>query len=190
MRGFVVGVAILAACGSSKQASSPSAGSGARPHAGEPVATPLLAPGDMLLVLNDDGEEGVRIHRDGTIETGIPDLQLRLASHGERLELFAPPRTDAIITLEPDGSVHPDNVGATIGDDGALTFKAGSLFSEDEVTMALAADGRLVGVDRTKGQGFRVEGATTPALRRTAMFVFLGLELAFLGAASSAAAGP
>jgi hypothetical protein len=189
MRGVVIGVAILTGCGSAKQASPPSAGSGSAAHASKPVAA-SLPPGDMRLVLSDDGEGGVRIHEDGTIETGSRDLQLRLVSHGDRLELFAPPRTDAILTLEPDGSIDPEGLGATIGADGALTIKPGSMFGADEVRLAFGADGRLVFVEEQNGQGFRVDGATTPALRRTAMFVFLGLVLVIVGAAMSRAAGP
>lgn len=133
--------------------------------------TPTTAPAGVTLALGEmklidvNKNEAVSIHADGSIEYAGQG-GVKVTTDGK---IVKSDTGEVGFTLLPDGSIKgPD--GNVI--DITLTPE-GSIKSGDK-TITLGDDGNLVGANPEAPQ-MRVEGATTPALKRTALFVLIAL---------------
>lgn len=149
----------LAACG----------GKSSAPATPEPPVTEKAANlsnlelGEMKLV-DIEKNEAILVHADGKIEMGgqvlasvTADGKLRLQANGED-----------VMWLEADGSLKVAG-----GQPLPITFGADGTVTADGETISIDDEGKIVG--GKEAAPLKVEGATTPGLKRTALFVLVGL---------------
>ncbi len=155
---------VLAACGGSKQPDPAKATPAASATVIELAELTLIDGDQPFMKLHADGKSeiafapgkwdpGPTFHADGTIDfegkpmgkvtTGIGGQLELVGTHNDKVVA-----TDAMLTVTQDGEVS----GLELGADGKATF---------------------TGAHHRKGQSFRIEGATTPGKRQTALLMSL-----------------
>ena len=160
MKRFAIAFVLLAAaCGSKKPDTTTTPGSGS-----VVAATGVkLELGELKLVDVKNGK-ALSIHADGQIEyegqTGV-----RITKEGTIVN----DKNEVGFTLLADGSIKgPDGkvIDVTLSPDGVI--KSG------DKSITINADGTLSGANPEAPQ-MKIEGATTPGLKRTALFVLIAL---------------
>ncbi len=137
---------------------------------GASAAGARVEPAEMEI---GDGQDGFKIHGDGSIEAPKGGRVGTLKASGEIVNAEG----KSVVTLGADGRVDfgPDGEGvvATITDDGALTLatKDGEKF-----TASIGADGVVSGTRPSAGK-LVVKGADTPAKKRAVMLVLLSVMM-------------
>jgi hypothetical protein len=118
-----------------------------------------------IKIVDTEKNEAVIVHADGKIDVGgnviatvTADGKLKSAS-GEELMM-----------LEADGSLKVKS-----GQIPPVVFGADGSVTAEGKTVSIDADGKLVGGE--DAAPLKIEGATTPGLKRTALFVLLGLTM-------------
>ncbi len=156
LSGFAL-VVVLAACGGT-------------PRPSEPAVAPAQGPamltlGEMRLV-DVASNTALLIHADGSLEAN-GKTPAKVTVDGR---VIATSTGEPLFQLQPDGRIkdlaYDKMLGATLGADGSLVVGT--------TTFALDASGELIGRDASAPK-IRFEGATSVALKRTAMFVFVVL---------------
>lgn len=159
--GLCLSSGLLASCGSKPPApaTTPTTTTTTTSAVSETEAL-ALAFGEIKLI--DRGEEPLLIHADGRLEMSgnqvgtIHDDGTITRSTGE-----------LVVALQRDGRVldgKGKDLGVRLSTDGALVANGR--------TLTIDADGALVG---SEGPAMKIEGATTPALKRTAMLALVAL---------------
>ncbi|MDX2088461.1 MAG: hypothetical protein SFX73_11460 [Kofleriaceae bacterium] len=159
---FVLALAV-AACGG-KSSSTPTT---PEPPMTEkaPAGLSSLELGELKIV-DTEKNEAILIHADGKIEIGgqvlasvTADGKLRNQASGED-----------VLMLEADGSLKVKS-----GQIPPVVFAADGTVTADGKTISIDAEGKIVGGE--EAAPLKVEGATTPGLKRTALFVLVGLMM-------------
>ncbi|MDB4962889.1 MAG: hypothetical protein JWP01_2888 [Myxococcales bacterium] len=172
-------VLFAAACGGSKKDTAPTT---TAPVAVTAEAGTKLELAEMKLV-DVNKNEALMIHADGSIEVE-GKTPAKVQADGK---IVTTDNGTVVAQLEPDGSVTAQGkpVGVTIAADGSFTI--------DGKTVSLDDGGMLVG-GNPDAPKLRVEGATNPGLKRTAMFVLIALTMSAGGppppAPTSGGSGP
>jgi len=165
MKRLAIALLFAAACGSSKKPDPASAFGYGEKQAGSGVAATgvTLELGELKLVevsnnkalsihadgqIEYEGQSGVRVTKDGTIVNDKGEVGFTLLADGS---IKGPDNKVIDVTLTPDGVI-----------------KSG------DKQISINADGTLSGANPQAPQ-MRIEGATTPGLKRTAMFVLIAL---------------
>lgn len=158
----------VAGCPSKKADTTPQTqGSNAPPPPGNPNLAPdpnvKLELGEMKIV--DIGKNmAISIHADGTIEYE-GQVGAKLTPNGQVVN----DKGEVGFTLMSDGSIKgPD--GTIVN----LNLTADGIIKSGDKTISIKDDGTLDGANPDAPQ-MRIEGATTPGLKRTAMFVLIVL---------------
>ena len=161
MKRLAIAFALLAAACSSKKAEPtvPTGGGSAEPA----VASATLELGELKLI--DVGKnKALLIHANGEIEyegnTGV-----KVTKNGTIMN----EKGEVGFTLLADGSIK--------GPDGKIidiTLSPEGVIKSGDKTISIADDGSLSGANPEAPQ-MKIEGATTPGLKRTAMFVLVAL---------------
>ena len=160
MKRIAIALLFAAACGSKKpETTTPPTGSGSAVAA----TGVTLELGELKLVevsnnkalsihadgqIEYEGQTGVKVTRDGTIVNDKGEIGFTLLADGA--------------IKGPDGKV----IDVTLTPDGVIKSNGKEI--------SISADGTLSGANPEAPQ-MRIEGATTPGLRRTAMFVLIAL---------------
>lgn len=152
---------LAAACGSKKPEPTPPAGGSGSGVVAQAGVTLELGELKLVEVSNNkalsihadgqieyEGQTGVKVTRDGTIVNDKGEIGFTLLADGA---IKGPDGKVIDVTLTPDGVIKSNGKEISIG-----------------------ADGTLSGANPEAPQ-MRIEGATTPGLRRTAMFVLIAL---------------
>ena len=157
----------LAACGGSPKPAP--TGPAPAPTGEATPAAPAAAGGALelgeLKLVDVQQNKALLVHADGSIEID-GQKPAKVTKEGK---IVRADNGQVGFTLAGDGSIKgPDgqDLGVTIGPDG--TVKAG------DKTISIDDSGNLVG-GNPDAPAMRVEGATTPGLKRTAMFVLIAL---------------
>lgn len=149
-------LATTACAGGSKTAAPTST----TPAAAEPA---MLELGELKLV-EANKDQALTIQADGTITLPDGDGPLKVTSDGKLMKA-----DQTILQLLPDGTIQgPDGkpIEGTLSADGVITFKDGKVWLDD--------NGTVLGTNPGASQ-MRFEGATTPGLKRTVLFVLVAL---------------
>jgi hypothetical protein len=163
MKRLALVLLFAAACGSKKP--EPTTTTTAPPVTTTPAApTVELELGELKLV-DVNKKKAVVIKADGSIEfegkTGV-----KVTKDGKIVRID---NGEVGFALQPDGSIH--------GPDGKpleVTLSADGVIKNGDKSISLDDKGALVGGNPDAPQ-MRVEGATTPGLKRTAMFVMIAI---------------
>jgi len=155
-------------CPSKKPDTTPTQPTGSNtPPPGDPNAKPdpnvTLELGEMKIIDINKGL-AIAIHADGTIEFD-GQVGAKLTPQGQIVN----DKGEVGFTLFADGSIK--------GPDGKienLSLSNDGVIKSGDRTVSLKADGTLDGANPEAPQ-MRIEGATSPALRRSAMFVLIVL---------------
>jgi hypothetical protein len=163
---FALAAALAAGCKSKQPDTTPPTTGSAAP-AGDPKLAPdpnvKLELAEMKII--DVGKNlAIAIHADGTIEYE-GQIGAKVTPNGQIVN----DKGDVGFTLMSDGAIKgPDG---TIVD---LNLSADGVIKSGDRTISVKDDGTLDGANPEAPQ-MRIEGATTPALKRTAMFVLIVL---------------
>jgi hypothetical protein len=149
-------IAVLVACGgSSKPAAAPAAG----------AAKVNLVLGELKIV--DVGKDkAIAVRADGTIEADGTPVGIKVTADGRVIRTDT---TEVGFQLLPDGTIkgpRGEVLEVTLGADGTI--------SNGDKKISLDDQGLIVGGNPDAPQ-VRIEGATSPELKRTAMFVLITL---------------
>lgn len=152
---------LAAACSSKKADTTPTGGTGSAVTAPAGVTLEL---GEMKLI-DVNKNKAVLVHANGEIEyEGTKGV--KVTADGK---LVKSDTGEVGFTLLPDGSIKgPD--GNVID----VTLSADGVIKSGDKTITLKDDGSLEGANPDAPQ-MKVEGATTPGLKRTALFVLIAL---------------
>jgi hypothetical protein len=160
MKRLALAFALLAACSSKKEPTTPTGGGS---NVTAPAAGVTLELGELKLV--DVGKnKALMIHANGEIEyegaTGV-----KVTKQGTIMN----DKGEVGFTLLADGSIKgPD--GRVID----VTLSPDAVIKSGDKTISINDDGSLKGANPDAPQ-MKIEGATTPGLKRTALFVLIAL---------------
>ena len=148
------------ACAGGSKTAAPTAPT--TPAAAEPA---MLELGELKLV-EANKDQALTIQADGTIvmPDGEGEGPLKLTRDGKLMKA-----DQTVLQLMPDGTLQgPDGkpIEGTLSADGVITFKDQKISLDD--------NGTVLGSNSGASQ-MRFEGATTPGLKRTALFVLIAL---------------
>lgn len=156
---FVLALA-AAACGG-KSSSTPTT---PEPPVTEKAANLSTLELGELKIVDTEKNEAVLVHADGKIEIG-GNVIATITADGK----LKSPAGEELMMLEADGSLKVKS-----GQVPPIVFGPDSVTAEGK-TVTIDAEGKIVG--GTDAAPLKVEGATTPGLKRTALFVLLGLTM-------------
>lgn len=139
--------------------------------AGSPAPPPGAAASKVALALGEirivtAANATVALHADGTIDNDGKPTGIKVTADGRVIRTDT---TEVGFQLLPDGTIKDPRgqpLEVTLGEDGSITSGDHRITLDDH--------GAIVGGNPDAPQ-VRIEGATTPALRRTAMFVLITL---------------
>lgn len=154
---FVLAVA-LAACGGKPSAPPP-----ATPATLPDKAAPITLELGELKIVDTKLTSTFTISANGDVKDGEGTLRGTVSADGK----YRTATGKELLVLMPDGALtQPD------GERLEVVFAADGSVSSQGRTLSIDAQGNLVGDDDPPT--FRIEGATSPGLKRTALFVMLG----------------
>ncbi|HLL23661.1 MAG TPA: hypothetical protein VK427_16095 [Kofleriaceae bacterium] len=159
---FALGAALLGACGSKKpEPAAPPAGSAAP----APAITGVTLELAELKIIDVAKNQAVLVHADGEIEyQGMKGV--RVTKDGR---IMKSDTGEVGFTLLPDGAIQgPDGkvIDVTLTPDGVIKI--------GDKAVSIGDNGAIVG-GQPGAPEMKIEGATTPGLKRTAMFVLIAL---------------
>lgn len=164
MKRLIAIALLVAACGSKK----PESATANTTSSSTSVAT-VLELGELKLI-DVSKNKAVLVHASGEVEVPDMPVKMKITTDGQ---LIRSDTGEVGLQLLPDGTVKEGKDGTAVA--GVMLAADGTLTVNDK-TLTLDAGGMLVG-GNPDAPPLKVEGATTPGLKRTAMFVTLALTM-------------